>query len=77
VSMESPTTGLPLDQPLQRDGLGVDQLLMKDTYLSGDYEGTLSDKVTVKAVVEGEILEAERTVIDILRNPSGLITDRA
>jgi hypothetical protein len=35
----------------------------------GDYEGTLADKVTVKAVVEGVVLEAERTVLDILRNP--------
>jgi len=35
----------------------------------GDYEGTLADKVTVKAVVEGVVLEAEHTVLDILRNP--------
>ncbi len=49
--------------------IGVQQLLMKGTYLAGDYEGTLADKVTVRAVVEGEVLEAERTVLDILRNP--------
>jgi hypothetical protein len=35
----------------------------------GDYEGTLADKVTVKAVVEGVVLETERTVLVILRNP--------
>ena len=32
----------------------------------GDYEGTLADKVTVKVVVEGVVLEAERTVLDAL-----------
>jgi hypothetical protein len=48
--------------------IGVDQLLMKGTYLAGDYEGTLADKVTVKAVVEGLILEAERSVADIFAN---------
>jgi hypothetical protein len=45
--------------------LGIDQLLMKDTWLAGDYVGTLADKVLVDAVVEGELLHAERTVSDI------------
>ena len=49
--------------------IGVGQLLMKGTYLAGDYEGTLADKVTVKAVVEGEVIEAERMVADIFANP--------
>jgi hypothetical protein len=49
--------------------IGVAQLLMKGTYLAGDYEGTLADKVTVKAIVEGEVIEAERTVADIFANP--------
>jgi hypothetical protein len=42
---------------------------MTGTYLAGDYDGTLSEKVTVDAVVEGELLHAERTVADIFENP--------
>jgi hypothetical protein len=38
---------------------------MTGTYLTGDYEGTLKDKVTVDAVVEGELLHAEQTVAEI------------
>ncbi len=49
--------------------LGVDQLKMKGTYLAGDYEGTLAEMVMVDAVVEGELLHAERTVADIFENP--------
>jgi hypothetical protein len=49
--------------------LGVDQLRMTGTYLAGDYEGTLADKVIVDAVVEGELLHAERTVADVFANP--------
>jgi hypothetical protein len=49
--------------------LGVDQLRMAGTYLAGDYEGTLGDKVIVDAVVEGEILHTERTVAEIFNNP--------
>jgi hypothetical protein len=49
--------------------LGVDQLRLAGTYLAGDYEGTLGDKVIVDAVVEGEILHVERTVADIFENP--------
>lgn len=55
--------------PLFALDLGVDQLKMTGTYLAGDYEGTLADKVTVDAVVEGELLHAERTVRDIFENP--------
>jgi hypothetical protein len=42
---------------------------MTGTYLAGDYEGTLADKVIVDAVVEGELLHAERTVADVFANP--------
>lgn len=49
--------------------LGVDQLKMTGTYLAGDYEGTLAEKVTVDAVVEGELLHAERTVAEIFESP--------
>ena len=31
--------------------LGIDQLRMTDTGLAGDYEGTLTDKVAVDAVI--------------------------
>jgi hypothetical protein len=55
--------------PLFALDLGVDQLKMTGTYLAGDYEGTLAEKVTVDAVVEGELLHAERTVADIFENP--------
>jgi hypothetical protein len=42
---------------------------MTGTYLAGDYEGTLAEKVTVDAVIEGELVHAERTVADIFENP--------
>jgi len=47
----------------------VDQLKMTGTYLAGDYEGTVAENVTVDAVVEGELLHAERTVAEIFENP--------
>jgi hypothetical protein len=56
--------------PLFTIDMGVDQLLMKGTYLAGDYEGTLADKVVAEAVVEGELLHTERTVADIFENPN-------
>jgi hypothetical protein len=55
--------------PLFALDLGVDQLKMTGTYLAGDYEGTLAEKIIVDAVVEGELLHAERTVADIFENP--------
>ena len=48
--------------------LGIDQLRMAGTYLAGDYEGTLRDKVAVDAVVEGELLHLERTIAEIFEN---------
>jgi hypothetical protein len=56
--------------PLFALDIGIDQLLMKGTYLAGDYEGTLADKVIAEAVVEGDRLRAERTVADIFENPN-------
>lgn len=55
--------------PLFALDLGLDQLKMTGSYLAGDYEGTLVEKVIVDAVVEGELLHAERTVADIFENP--------
>jgi hypothetical protein len=55
--------------PLFALDLGVDQLKMTGTRLAGDFEGTLAEKVTVDAVVEDELLHAERTVADIFENP--------
>lgn len=55
--------------PLFALDLGVDQLRMAGTYLAGDYEGTLLDRVIAEAVVEGELLRTERTIADIFDNP--------
>jgi hypothetical protein len=55
--------------PLFALDLGLDQLNMTGTYLAGDYEGTLVEKVLVDAVVEGELLHAERTMAEIFENP--------
>ena len=49
--------------------IGVDQLKMKETYLAGDYERIMADKVVVDAVIEGEQFRAERTIADIFANP--------
>jgi hypothetical protein len=56
--------------PIYALDIGVDQLNMKNTYLAGDYEGTMADKVEVDAVVEGEAFHAERTIADIFANPT-------
>ncbi len=56
--------------PLFSLDLGVDQLRLTGTYLAGDYDGTLIDKVIAEAVVEGELLRTERTIADIFANPS-------
>ena len=45
--------------------LGVDQLKLKGTYLAGDIEAVLADKVTIDAVVDGEPLYAEKPVAEI------------
>ena len=45
--------------------LGVDQLKMKGTWLEGDFEGTLADKVTVDAIVDGERLHVEKPIREI------------
>lgn len=45
--------------------LGIDQLKMVGTYLAGDYEGTLADKVIVDAVADGESMHVERTLREI------------
>lgn len=56
--------------PLFSLDLGISQLLMKGTYLAGDYEGTRADKVTAEAIFEGDLLRAERSVADIFENPT-------
>jgi hypothetical protein len=45
--------------------LGIDQLKMKGTYLHGDYEGTLADKVYADANIGGEIHHAEMPLSEI------------
>jgi len=45
--------------------LGIEQLKLKDTYLAGDYAGTLADKVIADAVVDGERLHVERPLAEI------------
>lgn len=50
--------------------LGVDQLKLKGTYLAGDFEGTLADKIFADAVVDGESLHVERSVEDIFQGVS-------
>lgn len=47
--------------------LGVDQLMIKGTYLAGDIEATLADKVIVEAVVGEEQFHSEMIVKDIFR----------
>lgn len=56
--------------PLFALDIGIDQLLMKGTYLAGDYEGTLADKVVAEVVAEGDLLRTERTIADIFESPS-------
>jgi hypothetical protein len=45
--------------------LGIDQLKMKGTFLEGDYEGTLADRVIADAVVDGEALHVEKPVSEL------------
>ncbi len=55
--------------PLFLLDLGVDQLKLQGTWLAGDYDGTMADKVTVDAVIEGEQFHDERNVGDMFREP--------
>lgn len=45
--------------------LGIDQLMMTGTYLAGDIQAALADKVTVEAVVGDERLHSEMTVSEV------------
>jgi hypothetical protein len=38
---------------------------MKGTWLEGDFDGTLADKATVDAIVDGERLHAEKPIREI------------
>lgn len=51
--------------PIYALELGVDQLMMQGTYLAGDIKAVLADKVTVEAIVDGELLYAEKLVSEI------------
>jgi len=45
--------------------LGIDQLKLVGTYLAGDYEGALADKVVADAFADGETMHTERTLSEI------------
>jgi len=45
--------------------LGIEQLKMTGTYLHGDYEGTLADKISADAVIDGEVFHAEMPLSEI------------
>ena len=50
--------------------IGVDQLKMAGTYLAGDYEGTLRDKIELDVYMGQEHSHLERTVGDVFAQPS-------
>jgi len=45
--------------------LGIEQLKLKGTYLEGDINAALAEKVTVDAIVDEEPLYAEKSIADI------------
>jgi hypothetical protein len=45
--------------------LGIDQLRMKGTYLEGDVDAVLADKIIVDALVEGDRLTAQKPISEI------------
>lgn len=45
--------------------LGIDQLRMKGTYLEGDADAVLADKIIVDALVEGDRLTAQKPISEI------------
>jgi hypothetical protein len=51
--------------------LGIDQLKMVGTYLAGDFEGRLADKIVADAVVDGETLHVERSVAEVFQGVLG------
>jgi hypothetical protein len=50
--------------------LGIDQLKMVGTYLAGDFEGTLADKILADAVVDGKVLHVELSVAEVFQGVS-------
>ena len=48
--------------------LGIDQLRMKGTYLEGDVDAVLADKIIVDALVEGDRLTAQKPISEIFPN---------
>lgn len=52
--------------------IGIDQLKMVGTYLAGDFEGTLADKIVADAVVDGERLHVACTIAEVFQGISGL-----
>jgi hypothetical protein len=50
--------------------LGVDQLDLKGTFLAGDKQAALSDKVTLEVIVNEEKLVVERVVADLFAEPA-------
>lgn len=51
--------------------IGIDQLTLKGTYLAGDVNAALADKVTVEAIVEGQRLTAEKSISEFFPNAIG------
>lgn len=45
--------------------LGIDQLKLKGTWLEGDFETVLKDKVTLDVIVDGEQLHSEKLIGEI------------
>jgi len=45
--------------------LGIDQLKLTGTWMEGDFGGALQDKVTLDAVMQGEVLHSELSVREI------------
>jgi hypothetical protein len=51
--------------------ISIDQLKMVGTYLAGDVEGTLREKIVADAVVDGESLHVERSVAEVFQGVLG------
>lgn len=45
--------------------LAIDQLKLKGTYLEGDFDAALADKVTIDAIVNGERFYAEKSIAEM------------
>jgi hypothetical protein len=69
--ISGPTEGIQLLGPWSSSERANHSSAPEPVCLSGDFEGTLADKVVADAVVDGKSLHVERSVAEVFQGVSG------